>query len=52
VQYPVEISNRFAALNNLDAEVDINRVWETIRENTNISANESLGYYYLKKHNS
>jgi hypothetical protein len=31
VQYRTEISNRFAALENLDAEVDINRAWETIR---------------------
>jgi hypothetical protein len=30
-QYHVEISNRFAALENLDTEVDINRAWETIR---------------------
>jgi hypothetical protein len=28
----------------LDAEVDINSAWETIRENINISAKESLGY--------
>jgi hypothetical protein len=33
-----EISNRFAALEDLDAEMDINRAWETIRENTKISA--------------
>jgi hypothetical protein len=26
-QYRVKFSNRFAALENLDAEVDINRVW-------------------------
>jgi hypothetical protein len=32
----VEISNRFAALENVDAEVDINRAWQTIRENINI----------------
>jgi hypothetical protein len=32
----VEVSNRFAPLENLDAEVDINRAWETIRENINI----------------
>jgi hypothetical protein len=32
-QYRVEDSNRFAALENLDTEVDINRVQETIREN-------------------
>jgi hypothetical protein len=43
-QYWVEISNRFAALENLDAEVDSNRAWDTIRENTKMSAKESLGY--------
>jgi hypothetical protein len=30
--------------------VDINRIWETIRENIKISAKESLGFYELKKH--
>jgi hypothetical protein len=30
--------------------VNINRAWETIRENIKISAKESLGYYELKKH--
>jgi flagellar biosynthesis/type III secretory pathway chaperone len=49
-QYRVEISNRFAVLENFDSEVDINRAWETIRENIKISAKESLGYYELKKH--
>jgi hypothetical protein len=49
-QYRVEISNRFAALEELDTEVDINRAWETIRENITILAKESLGYYGLKKH--
>jgi hypothetical protein len=28
-QYCVKISNRFAALENLDAKVDNNRAWET-----------------------
>jgi hypothetical protein len=37
-QYHVEISNRFAALESLDSEVDIHRAWETIRENIKISA--------------
>jgi hypothetical protein len=37
-------------LEKLDTEVDINRAWETIRENIKISAKESLGYYVLKKH--
>jgi hypothetical protein len=45
-----EISNRFTALENSDAEVDNNRAWETIRENVNISAKENLGCYELKKH--
>jgi hypothetical protein len=51
-QYQIEIlvSNRFAALENLDDDVDINRAWETIRENINISAKASLGYHELKKH--
>jgi hypothetical protein len=48
-QYRVEISNRFAALENLDAKADINRAWVTIRENIKISAKESFGYYELKK---
>jgi hypothetical protein len=29
-QYHVEISDRFAPLENLDAEVDINRTWENV----------------------
>jgi hypothetical protein len=32
-EYRLEISNRLAALEVLDAEVDINRAWETITEN-------------------
>jgi hypothetical protein len=48
-QYCVQISNRFAALENLDTEVDVNKSWETIRENINISAKESLDYYEVKK---
>jgi hypothetical protein len=34
----------------LDAGVEINSAWETIRENIKISAKESLGYYELRKH--
>jgi hypothetical protein len=49
-QYRVEISNRFAVLEKLDTEMEINRAWETIRENIKISEKESLGYYELKKH--
>jgi hypothetical protein len=49
-QFRVEVSNRFAALEDLDAEVEINSVWEMIRENITISAEESLGDFELKKH--
>jgi hypothetical protein len=31
-KYHVETSNRFAVLEDLGAEVEINTVWETIRE--------------------
>jgi hypothetical protein len=48
-QYRVEVSNGFAALEDLDAEVEINSAWEMIRENIKISAKESLGYCELKK---
>jgi hypothetical protein len=49
-RHRVGISNRFAALENLDDDVDINRAWETIKENIKMSAKVSLGYYELKKH--
>jgi hypothetical protein len=49
-QYRVEVSNRFADLEDLDAEVEINSAWGTIGENTKISAKESLGYFEMKKH--
>jgi hypothetical protein len=42
VKYRIEVSNRFAALEDLNAEVEINSAWEMIRE--------SLGYYELKKY--
>jgi hypothetical protein len=49
-KFCVEVSNRLAALEDLDAEVEINSAWETIRENIKISAKEILGYFELKKH--
>jgi hypothetical protein len=49
-KYRVEVSNRLAALEDLDTEVEINTIWETIRENIKISAEESQGYYELKQH--
>jgi hypothetical protein len=49
-QFRVEVSNKFAALEGLHADVEINSAWETIRENIKLSAKESLGYFELKKH--
>jgi hypothetical protein len=34
-KYRVEVSNRLEALEDLDAEVEINTIWEKIRENIN-----------------
>ncbi|PNF39785.1 hypothetical protein B7P43_G03494, partial [Cryptotermes secundus] len=40
----VKISNRLAALENLDDNVDINTAWETFRENIMISAREKFAH--------
>jgi hypothetical protein len=48
-QYRVEVSNRFAALEEFGAEVEINSAWEIIRENIKMSAKQSLGYFESKK---
>jgi hypothetical protein len=50
VKYRVEMLNRFATLDDLDVEVKINNPWEIIRDNIDISAKDSLGYYELRKH--
>jgi hypothetical protein len=49
-QFRAEVSNRFAALEDLETEVEINNAWETIRENIKISAKQCLGYFELKKY--
>jgi hypothetical protein len=49
-QFCVEVSNRFAASEDLDTEVEINSAWETAGENIKIPAKESLGYFEFKKH--
>jgi hypothetical protein len=36
-QYHIEITNRFAALENLTDSKDINRAWENIKENIKTS---------------
>jgi hypothetical protein len=43
-QYQVTIRNTFAALEDLEDSGDINGAWDSIRENLEISAQESLGY--------
>jgi hypothetical protein len=40
-QYQIEISNRFAALENLSDSGDINRTWENIKENIKTSGKEN-----------
>jgi len=49
-QYQIEITNRFAASENLNDDKDINRAWENIKENIKTSAKESLGLQELKQH--
>ena len=48
-QYQIEITNRFAALENLDDGEDVNRTWENIKDNIQTSAKESLGLDELKQ---
>jgi hypothetical protein len=43
-QIRVEVSNRFAALEDLYAEVEINRVWEKIRKR-GCGADSATDYY-------
>jgi hypothetical protein len=49
-QYRIEITNRFAVLENVSDDEDINRPWESNKENTKISAKENLGLHETKQH--
>jgi hypothetical protein len=49
-QYQVKISNRSAALENLDCDVANNRAWKGIKENMKASIADSLSYFELKQH--
>ena len=40
-KYQIEITNRFAALENLNVDEDVNRAWENIKESIKTSAKES-----------
>ena len=48
-QYQIEITNRFAALENLSDDEDVDRTWENIKENIQTSPKESLGLHELKQ---
>ena len=47
--YQIEITKRFAALENVNDEEDVNRTWEHIKENIQTSAKESLGLHEWKQ---
>ena len=52
LEYQVQISNRFDALitsNENAEEVDINHMWDNIRDNIKVAAEESISYYEVKK---
>jgi hypothetical protein len=49
-KYLIEVSNRFAASEDLDTEVKINSAWKTIKGNIEVSGKDNVGYFELKKH--
>jgi hypothetical protein len=49
-QYQIKITNRFAALGNLNENEDINRAWENIKENIKTSSKYSLDLHEVKQH--
>jgi hypothetical protein len=48
--YQIEISNRFATLEDSSYSEDIYRGWENIRGNIKTLFKEDLGIYELKQH--
>jgi len=51
-QYQIEITNRFAALENLTHDEDVGRSWDNIKEKIQTSAKERLGLHELKQNKS
>jgi len=49
-QYKIEIKNRFAALENVSEDEDINRAWDSVKENIKTSATVGLGMHEMKQH--
>ena len=48
-KYQIEITNRYAALENLNVDKDVKRASENIKESIKTSAKESLGLHKLKR---
>ena len=48
-QYQIEITNKSAALENLNDDEDVNRTWENIKEDIEISESSSSINYGLMK---
>jgi len=48
-QYQIKITNRFAALENLNDSEDIKRTSKNIKENIKTAPKETLGLYELKQ---
>jgi len=44
-QYQIEITNKYAGLENLNDDEDVDRTWENIKENIQTSAKKSLGLH-------
>ena len=49
-RYQIEITSRFAALENLCEDEDINRAWERIKENIKTLSKENLRLCELKQY--
>jgi hypothetical protein len=48
--YQIDITTRFAALENLSDDENINNAWYNIKKNIKPSAEESLSLHELKQH--
>jgi hypothetical protein len=49
-EYQIEIRNKFAALENLNDNKDINRAWDNIKQNIKTSSKESLDLCEVMQH--
>jgi RNA binding exosome subunit len=49
-QYQIKVSDRFAAMENLDNSEHIKRAWEDIKENIKTAAKDSPCLYELEQH--